>query len=230
MTGGTGNHRGRVGIHLCRPQQPAGVAVDGEYLGAGRVGAEDPAVAEDQLVAVDGRAGAGQVARHPGIAGDILRPQHPPAASCDRPQLATVVRDVNRAVVHGRGGRDRAGCGQRPPRRQPAHAGRGDLMLSGLEVRVIDVLPGHRPLPWRSPRPGQGHGPGRPAASSPATAAITVATRPRPAFSILRLVMPIPTPCQVSLPFALRYARFHGKARRERFSGLQPLAASRSGR
>jgi hypothetical protein len=33
-----------------------------------------------------------------------------------------------------------------------------------------------------------------------------------------------------SLPFALRCARCHGKARRERFSGLQPLAASRSGR
>ena len=121
----------------------AGAAIDGEHAGAGRVGTEDPAVAEDQLVAVDGRAGPGLVARHPGVAGDIPRPEHPPAASRDRPQLAAIVRDVNRAVVHGRGGGDRAGRGQRPPRRQPAHVGRRDLMLGGLEVGVFDVLPSH---------------------------------------------------------------------------------------
>jgi hypothetical protein len=36
-----------------------------------------------------------------------------------------------------------------------------DLMLGRLEMGVIDVLPSHRPLPWCSLRPGQGHGPVR---------------------------------------------------------------------
>ena len=159
---GTGDHRVRVGVHLRRPQQLAGAAVDGEHLGADRARAEDPAVAEDQLVAVDGRAGPGQVARHPGIAGDVVRPQHPPAAGRDRPQLAAVVRDVDRAVVHGRGRGDRAGRGQRPPRRQPAHVGRGDrhAQRPGSGCHRCSARPSTTARAFSPARAGRG--PGRP--------------------------------------------------------------------
>src|ERR1700749_3640648 len=70
--------------------------------------------------------------------------------------------------------------------------------------------------------------PGATATSSPATAASTVATRPRPALSIFRLVMAVPTPCQVPLSFALRRAQCTEGAK-EVFLRIAPFGSFATG-
>ena len=58
------------------------------------------------------------------------RPEHPPAAGADRPQLAAVIRNVTDSVVHGGNGRDGTRRGQGPARCQPSDIRPGEHMAA----------------------------------------------------------------------------------------------------
>ena len=159
----------QVRVHLRLPEQRAGRRVDAEQ--------ERRLVrADDEHVAVERRARAGEVAGEAGVGGDRVRPDHGAGVGVELPDGAAEVAEVDGAARDRRRAGDVAGRRRDPLERELADVRGRDVVLEGLRPavapgrsRTSSSLPrGRRPLPARTPPRTRRSAPGaRDAASSP---------------------------------------------------------------